>query len=74
MPRYTEEEKRKAGETVDERGGSVARDAQAGVSNAPDAVPMVKRAGRFAREEGRQAPESLRPGVEGARSRSCGRA
>ena len=42
MPSYTDELKRMAVDVVDECGGSVTRDAQAGVSHAPDAVPLAE--------------------------------
>ena len=66
MPSYTDEQKRRAVDMVEECGGSVTRDAQAGIPHSPNAVPMAEPARRVAREEIRQALEPLRPGAEGA--------
>ena len=61
MPSYTEEQRRKAIEAVEECGGSVARHTKAGVPLAPHAVRMAEPARRLAREEMRQAVEPLTP-------------
>ena len=67
MPSYTEEQRRKAIEAVEECGGvGHARHTKAGAPLAPHAVRMAEPARRLAREEMRQAVEPLRPRPQGA--------
>lgn len=67
MPSYTEEQRRKAIEAVEECGGvGHARHTKAGVPLAPHAVRMAEPARRLAREEMRQAVEPPRPRPQGS--------
>ena len=66
MPSYTEEQKRRTVETIEECGGSVTRAMRKGISHAPNAVPTAESARHVARKEIRRTLEPLRSGAEGA--------